>query len=64
MNQRLYKWVDGALEEREIDSIDVAAWLAHGWSLTVPTVLEPMIVPTVLEPIEPNRRKSTHSETK
>ena len=52
MNQRLYKWVDGALEEREIDTIDVAAWLAHGWSLTVPTALE------TLEPlIEPVRKK-------
>ena len=49
MNQRLYKWVDGALEEREIDTIDVAAWLAHGWTLTVSTPLEP---------IEPTRKKT------
>lgn len=59
MNQRLYKWVDGALEEREIDTIDVAAWLAHGWSLTVPTPLE------TLEPlIEPTRKRALTSETK
>ena len=55
MNQRLYKWVDGALEEREIDSIDVPAWLAHGWSLTVPTPLEP---------IEPTRKRTAVNEAK
>ena len=55
MNQRLYKWVDGALEEREIDTIDVAAWLAHGWSLTVPTALET---------IEPTRKKTAVNEMK
>ena len=49
MNQRLYKWVDGTLEERDIDTIDVAAWLSHGWSLTVPAPLEA---------IEPTRKKT------
>lgn len=55
MHQKLYKWIDEALEDREIDVIDVSAWLSHGWSL-VPTAAP--------EAVEPARKKVVPSETK
>jgi len=56
MHQKLYKWIDEALEDREIDVIDVSAWLSHGWSLVPP--------PAVPEVTEPARKKVVPSETK
>lgn len=55
MHQKLYKWIDEAIEDREIDVIDVSAWLSHGWSLTLPAA------PEVTESA---RKKALPSETK
>lgn len=72
MHQKLYKWIDEALEDREIDLIDVSAWLSHGWSLvppSAPEITEPAREKVVPEPAapevtEPARKKVVPSETK
>ena len=55
MHQKLYKWIEDAIEDREIDVIDVSAWLSHGWSLTPPAAPEA---------VESARKKVVPSETK
>ena len=55
MHQKLYKWIEDAIEDRDIDVIDVSAWLANGWSLTPP------LAPEVAESA---RKKPIPSETK